>query len=138
MSTTERFFYTRGYSILTGAISSRHAGECILYNALPRRTFPWETYISVTPAGKPRIPSRSTSGSLTLMTHPVAILRHTYLQLHFLTRNSNSNFMFLVFRFHFIRCIAVVICLSLCLSVCHTSVLCRNDRAHHQAIITGL
>jgi len=43
-------------------------------------------------AGKLGIPSRSTSGSLTVsvMTRSVAILRHVYFQLHCLTCNSNS------------------------------------------------
>ena len=30
------------------------------------------------------------------------------------------------------------ICASVRLSVCHTDVLCHNNRAHHQAISTGL
>jgi len=33
---------------------------------------------------------------------------------------------------------AVVRCLSVRLSVCHTGVSCRNNRAHHQSISTGL
>jgi len=43
------------------------------------------------------------SGALTVMTRSVAILRHYLFSLAILTCSSDSNFMFLVFRCHFIH-----------------------------------